>query len=377
MKVENFKSGTSKKQYKYSSFSPVFVNVEWCWDNAKISTLLENAVQSLSQLDAFANIVPNVDLFVKMHVALEANQSSKIEGTQTSIDEAVMDEEYIQPEKRDDWKEVNNYIKAMNAAIDELKTLPLSIRLLKNTHAILMSGVRGEYKQPGEIRRSQNWIGGTCLNDAVFIPPHHDELSELLSDLEKFWHNEDVFVPHLIRAAISHYQFETIHPFLDGNGRIGRLLITLYLLDCGMLKKPVLYLSDYFEKHKGAYYDALTAVRNSNDITHWICFFLIAITETANKGRETFNGILRLKDEIDNWVVTLGRRAESARRLALLLYQKPVVNSNDVARELGLTVKSSLSLISEFESAGFLKEMTGYKRNRMYIFTKYLMLFVP
>lgn len=375
MKFEDFKSGTYKKQYKYSSFMPCKVNSQWCWDNVRINTLLEDAVQAISQLDAFANIVPNIDLYIKMHIALEANQSSRIEGTQTSIDEALMDEEYIIPEKRDDWKEVNNYVKAMNMAIGELSTLPLSMRLLKKTHEILLSGVRGEHKLPGEIRKSQNWIGGTGLADAVFIPPHHDDLPELLTDMEKFWHNDEIFVPHLIKAAISHYQFETVHPFLDGNGRIGRLMITLYLLECGMLKKPVLYLSDYFEKHKGAYYDALTTVRSSNDITHWVSFFLIAIIETAKKGQNTFKKILELKTELDGWVVTLGRRAESAQRLVNMLYERPVVNAATIANVLDMTPKTVFSLIEEFEKNGTLRELTGYKRNRMYAFVKYLELF--
>ena len=295
MKFETFKAGQWKKRYQYKSFEPVPVNHEWTWEDPTINTLLEQATRALGELNAFSLIVPDVDLFIEMHVLKEAQTSSKIEGTQTGIDEALMPEEQIRPEKRDDWREVHNYIEAVNTAIAKLQTLPLSNRLLKQTHAILMQGVRGEHKQPGEFRTSQNWIGGSNLSDATFIPPHHDGVTELMGDLEKFWHNEEIAVPHLVRAAISHYQFETIHPFLDGNGRIGRLLIPLYLVSHGLLAKPSLYLSDFFERNRASYYDALMQVRVSNDLIHWVRFFLNGVAQTATKGREIFSQILTLR----------------------------------------------------------------------------------
>lgn len=261
MRLEDFQAGVFKQRYQHRSFSPALVNHAWTWADPKINTLLEQATQALGELNAFSLIVPDVDLFIRMHIIKEANTSSRIEGTQTEMGEDLLQKEQVAPEKRDDWQEVQNYVQAMNQAIAELERRPLSNRLLNQTHATLMADVRGEHKMPGEFRSSQNWIGGASLQDAVFIPPHEDEVADLMGDLEKFWHNENIDVPHLVRIAISHYQFATIHPYLDGNGRVGRLLITLYLVDKGLLSKPSLYLSDHLEKNKVAYYDALSPTR--------------------------------------------------------------------------------------------------------------------
>ncbi len=375
MKFESFTSGIWKQQYQYKSFQPTSINQEWSWGDPRINVLLENATKSLGELNAFTLIVPDVDRFIHMHIVKEANTSSRIEGTRTEMDEAVLEESAILPERRDDWREVRNYVSAMNIAIDELKRLPLSLRLLRQTHEILLQGARGERKTPGEFRRSQNWIGGASLADAAFIPPHHDDLPDLLSDLEAFWHNDSIQVPHLVRCALSHYQFETIHPFLDGNGRIGRLLITLYLVSHGLLAKPSLYLSDHLERHRGTYYDALTRVRESNDIGHWVRFFLQAVVETAESGKRTFQRILALRQELDSLVVTLGRRAENAHSLLLRLYQEPVVNVNQVAGWLDIKYYAANQLVGALVNLGVLQEVTGWQRNRMFVFRQYLDVF--
>jgi Fic family protein len=375
MKFENFRSGELKQQYQYKSFQPALINQEWSWDDTRINVLLEKATKSLGELNAFTLIVPDVDLFIRMHIIKEANTSSRIEGTKTEMDEAVMDEESIIPERRNDWREVQNYVRAMNTAIEELNTLPLSLRLLRQTHETLMTGVRGKRKTPGEFRRSQNWIGGSSLADAAFIPPHHEDMADLLSDLEAFWHNKGIQVPHLIRCALSHYQFETIHPFLDGNGRIGRLLITLYLVSHGLLAKPSLYLSAHLEKHRGAYYDALTRVRESHDLGHWVRFFLQAVVETAESGKRTFQNILALRQEMDRKIVTLGRRAENGRRLITFLYVTPAITVNSVAERLGLKYYTANQLVSAFTELGILREATGYQRNRIFIFKSYVDIF--
>ena len=376
MKLELFKAGHRRQRFQYKSFEPVKINEEWTWDDPIVSALLERAARSLGELNAFSLIVPDVDLFIEMHVAKEAQTSSRIEGTQTEMEEVLLSEEQIRPEKRNDWREVHNYISAINAAIVTLNKLPLSNRLLKETHSLLMQGVRGERKAPGEFRVSQNWIGGSGLIDAAFIPPHPDGVPDLMGDLESFWHNDNISTPHLIRAAISHYQFETIHPFLDGNGRIGRLFIPLYLMNYGLLAKPSLYLSDFFERNRGSYYDALTRVRESNDLLHWIKFFLSGIEETAIKGRRVFSEIIKLRARVEENIFRMGKRSATAKTLLEKLFRHPIVRVSDVEKLLSMSTPSSNALIKAFCEADILKEVTNRTRRRVFIFTQYLDLFV-
>lgn len=227
--MENFKAGNYINQGYYKSFQPNFINKDWLINDLEILSLLSKADRNIGKLDTYSQYV-NVDLYISMHIVKEATQSSKIEGTQTNMEEAFLDKEDVSLENRNDWEEVQNYISAMKSAIKDLESLPISSRLIKKTHKTLLSGVRGEYKLPGEYRKSQNWIGGATINDAVFIPPIHNSVDELMSDLEKFANDEMNYLPDLLKIAIIHYQFETIHPFLDGNGRIGRLLIPVYLV---------------------------------------------------------------------------------------------------------------------------------------------------
>jgi len=307
--------------------------------------------------------------------AKEATDSNRIEGTKTELDDVVLPQEEIDPEKRDEWEEVQNYIQATNFAIDKLAELPICIRLLKAVHKILMSGVRGKHKAPGEIRRVQNWIGGSTPSDAFFVPPSPEEVPDLLSDLEKFWQNQSLQIPKLIKIAITHYQFETIHPFLDGNGRCGRLLIVLQLIDAQILHKPVLYMSTFFEKHRTSYYDSLSMVRKSSDLEQWIAFFLNGVAESAQHGIKTFKAIIALRQEYDKEILTLGSRAKNAQELLRFMYSIPIVNIKSVEQKLGLNFPTANRLIKSLTELGILKEITGYSRNRLFVLEKYLNLF--
>ena len=377
IQLERYISGRNEKDPTgYTFFMPSLINDQWKWEEQGINRLLEKAAIKLGELNSYSKLAPNIDLFIQLHVTKEAVVSSRIEGTKTQMEEALMEEDQISPEGRNDWHEVTNYIKALNQAILELEAVPISSRLIRKTHQVLLDSVRGEYKQPGEYRRSQNWIGGNTLADAVFIPPHQQYVEELMGDLEKFLHNEEITVPALIKIGIAHYQFETIHPFLDGNGRIGRLLITLFLVDQKILNKPLLYLSAFFEKNKSLYYDNLTFVRTKNDMIQWLKYFLVGVAETAENATQTLSEILELKEQLETRIsATFGKRSLKATLLLQYLFKKPVVHVNQVKNLTKSSFKSANDLVSDFVNAGILKELTGQNRNRVFVFHNYLKMF--
>lgn len=372
MKISDYRSGRYTDQYQYKSFSPSLINLNWSIDDNYLISRIAEASRLLGELNAFSSIIPDMDFFISMHIAKEATESNRIEGTKTTMEEVFADEDDIEIEKRDDRAEVRNYIAAINYAISELKKLPLSNRLIKNTHQILLKGVRGQTKTPGEFRKTQNWIGPT-LKNAFFVPPHHSELPDLMSDFELFMNNEEYTHPELFRIALLHYQFETIHPFLDGNGRIGRLLITLYLVSNNVLNAPSLYLSDFLEKNKGHYFNSLTITRQTGNLNQWLNFFMSGIIETSKSSINVFKKILIYKDEIENRKLpTLNRRFESGKKLMNLLFRKPILEIADIPQKIDISLSTANRLVKDFVDLDILREYTGYSRNRKYIMWEYM-----
>lgn len=372
--MNKFVAGHSVQQDSYKSFQPKPIHRSWQIDDMEVINLLSEADRQLGRLDTYSEYV-NIDLFIRMHIVKEATQSSRIEGTQTQMEEAFLKEGEISFEKRNDWEEVQNYIRATDVAMDAMEELPFSSRLIRKVHKTLMDGVRGENKMPGEYRRSQNWIGGASIRDAIFVPPVHHTVPELMSDLEKFANDQSLPLPDLIRIALIHYQFETIHPFLDGNGRVGRLLITLYLVNRGILKQPILYLSDFFERNRTLYYDNLTRVRTHNDISQWLKFFLVGVKETARNGVEVFDQILQLQKELPERLKKIGSRASDGLKVIDQLYTQPIIGVDQVEKIIDKSNVTAYKLINELENTGILHEISGNQRNRLYIFKEYFDLF--
>lgn len=377
MKLEEYKSGEYIKMNDYKAFIPSKINYNWGWDDTKLDKLLAEANRQIGELNAYSLLIPNVDLYIKMHVKIEANKSSRIEGTRTTVEEDLLDIIDINPEKRDDWEEVQNYVKAINYGVKRISEgFSVCNRLIREIHKILMTGVRGEHKAPGEFRISQNWIGGSMPSTAVYVPPPYTEIAECLSDFEKFINNEKIDTPDLIKIAILHYQFESIHPFLDGNGRIGRLIVPLYIQSKGMLQKSCLYISDYIERNKDTYYDMLTRVRTRNDMIGWIKFFLEAVIETSKIAKEKFRKVVKLTMEMDKIVFELSVRSDNAKKVIDALYDEPVINRKKLCELTNIKESTIKNIINCFLDNNIIVETTGYSRNQIFTFKKYTDLFL-
>lgn len=346
--------------------------------HGELQSLLSQADRALGRLDGSVLTLPNPDLFVFMYVRKEAVLSSQIEGTQSSLQDLLAAEaELFNEHMPRDVDEVVNYVRAMRLGLVRLAELPVSVRLIREIHAELMQGVRGGRLTPGELRRSQNWIGpaGCTLATASFVPPPHEEVPRILGELEKFLHQEDE-LPPLVKIALAHVQFETIHPFLDGNGRVGRLLITFLLTERGVLHKPVLYLSHYFRRHRQAYYEHLQAVRDRGEWERWLAFFLRGVSEVAGEATETARRIQLLREQHRSAITDrLGRAAGNGHRVLESLFNRPIVTVADVQTLTGTTYAAANTLVARLAGLGVLAEMTGYARNRRFRYEPYVRLF--
>lgn len=343
--------------------------------DAAMRRLLSEADQAIGRLDGVAQILPNPDLFVAMYVRREAVLSSQIEGTQATLEDVLAYE--LDAGTNDlafDVEEVVNHVRAMNYGLDRLSVLPLSRRLIREIHGQLLMGVRGSERQPGEFRSSQNWIGGNSrrLEDATFVPPPVVEMHPALDNLEQFLHGERE-LPVLIHVGLAHAQFETIHPFLDGNGRVGRLLITFLLVHRGVLQRPLLYLSHYLKRHRAEYYDRLTAIREDGDWEGWLRFFLRGVAETAQEATHTAREIVTMREAHRTHITDAGLGTNGTRLLDLL-FQQPMINVNYVKDRLGLSFVTAGKLVSRLESLGLVRETTGNQRRRRYAYAPYLAL---
>ncbi|KKP25764.1 MAG: hypothetical protein UR14_C0004G0016 [candidate division TM6 bacterium GW2011_GWE2_31_21] len=340
-----------------------------------LQLLLSEATLSLARLDGMAYTLPNTDLFITMYIKKEALLSAQIEGTQASLEDIFEFEKGGALENVNDVVEVVNYIKALHYGMDRLNTLPMSLKLIKELHTILLKGVRGATKTPGEFKKTQNWIGapGFTLNMASYVPPSPAEALKAMGELELYMHKKTV-LPELINCALIHYQFETIHPFLDGNGRLGRLLITFYLYWKDILKKPLLYLSYYLKKNRREYYDRLSLVRDKGDYEQWISFFLTGVIQTCQDAIESIKQILLLRET--HQILLYKKRISSPIAIMFLdkLFYTPLMGVGDVQKEFKLSHQSASNLVSQFEKLGILKEVTGKKRGRQFIYTKYVAL---
>ncbi|HEX4171618.1 MAG TPA: Fic family protein [Acetobacteraceae bacterium] len=346
--------------------------------DGRLQALLSKADLALGRLAGSIETLPNPDLFVLMYVRKEAVLSSQIEGTQSSLQDLLAAEAQVfDPEQPRDVAEVLNYVAAMNHGLNRLASLPVSVRLIREIHAKLLEGVRGSHLTPGELRASQNWIGpaGCTLNEASFVPPPPAEVPEALGALERFLHTEDT-LPLLIKIGLAHAQFETIHPFLDGNGRVGRLLVTFLLCEKHVLDKPVLYLSHYFKRHRQSYYDRLQAVRDEGAIEDWLEFFLTGVLEVSLEASATARRILALREQHRDLIASrLGRAAGNGHRTLEHLFAHPIVSVNEVRELIGTTYPAANQLVERMTEAGILIEVTRQTRNRRFRYDAYVRLF--
>jgi Fic family protein len=372
-RIGKYVDGSLVGEESYRAYIPKPLPPSPAIDMTAIYPLLDKASVAIGRLDGMSTVLPDITLFLYMYVRKEAVLSSQIEGTQSSLsDLLIYENEAVHGMPIDDVSEVSSYVSAMFYGLERLKTFPMSLRLIKEIHEKLMANSRGSTKQPGEFRRSQNWIGGSRPGNANFVPPSPENLMDCLSDFEKFLHDETVALPALVKAALAHVQFETIHPFLDGNGRLGRLLITFILCLEGLLKEPLLYLSLYFKTHRDEYYRLLQNVRVSGDWEEWIKFFLEGVIETAGQATRTAKSILLLFDNDRQKIEESGKSNASVMAIHNYMQNHPIVSTTKLKEACGMSLPTVIRNLGTLESLGIVKEVTGKERHKMFVYIDYI-----
>ena len=374
-RIGTYKKSSAVAGEYYSAYIPQNLPPNPPIEMNELYPLLDRANAALGRLDGISRILPDKSLFLYMYVRKEAVLSSQIEGTQSSLSDLLLYESEAAPGVPiDDVTEVSCYVNAMNYGLERLKTFPLSLRLIREIHEKLMANSRGGNKQPGEFRKTQNWIGGSRPGTARFVPPPPENLMDCLDNFEKFLHDENVKLPILVKAALAHLQFETIHPFLDGNGRLGRLLITSILCVEGMLKEPLLYLSLYFKANRDAYYDLLQSVRERGNWEDWIQFFLTGVIETANQATQTAQDIIQLFEMDREKIEASGKSNASVLAIHAYLQHHPIANTSALKKATNISLPTILRNLEVLENLEIVREMTGKERNKVFSYGNYLLI---
>lgn len=372
-RIGRYVKGPSVGGEYYKAYVPAPLPFQPPIDMEALYPLLDKANTAIGRLDGMSMVLPDPSLFLYMYVRKEAVLSSQIEGTQSSLSDLLLFEMQEAPGAPiDDTAEVSSYVSALDYGMERLKELPLSLRLMREIHAVLMNNARGGNKAPGEFRTSQNWIGGSRPGNAKFVPPPTEHLMECLDNFEKFLHDESIKYPALIKAAIAHVQFETIHPFLDGNGRLGRLLITFILCVEGILKEPLLYLSLYLKANRDTYYDHLQSVRETGDWESWLKFFLMGVAETAAQATETAQAVLRLFEEDYARIKSSGKSTAGILTIHTWLQRHPISNTTRIKDECSVSLPTVLRAMKILEELGIVKEVTGKERHKVFVYHRYL-----
>ena len=376
MKLEGYKSGMFMRMSEYSAFILSKINYDWSWEDSKLSKMSAEASRQIGELNGYSKLLPNIEVYIKMLLTIEANRTSKIEGTYTKIEDNLLELSDIEPEKKEDWERIQKYIEAMDYGKTQVNNgSKIGTKLLREIHKVLLEDEKGNEANLGRLRGMQTWVGGSSPANALYVPPPHTEIVECLADFEQFVENENTDTPEVVKASMLHYQFESIHPFVGGNGRIGRMIIPLYFQSKGMLDKSCLFISESLEKRKEEYFGKLTKVRTSSDIIGWINFFLEIMIETAKITNERLQKLAVLKNEMDDVIMNTPVKPDNARKIVETLYEEPIVDVARLGMLSGIKNGTMRTVINSLIDKGLVIKTRGVNKNKILVFKKYTDIF--